>query len=160
MQTYRATYVSPLGSIDIASDECGRLVNVDLNSTAAATPVPEPCAEIVRQLEQYFRGERETFDIDVVPQGTPFQKQVWRELQNINYGQTISYGELARRIGKPSAVRAVGGANNRNPIPIVIPCHRVIGSDGALVGFGGGLDIKRALLAHEGALAQQLDLGL
>jgi len=105
--------------------------------------------ETARQLEQYFAGRRQTFDLPLDPDGTPFQREVWAELTRIPYGTTTSYAELARRIGRPSAVRAVGAANGANPIPIVIPCHRVIGRDGALTGFGGGLDRKRFLLELE-----------
>lgn len=105
--------------------------------------------EARRQMDAYFSGELERFDLPLAPQGTPFQQTVWRELLKISYGETISYGELARRIGNPKASRAVGSANGSNPIPIVIPCHRVIGSDGKLTGYGGGLKIKEELLALE-----------
>ena len=108
-------------------------------------------ARAERQLEEYFAGERRAFDLPLGPVGTPFQRRVWAALERIPYGETISYGELARRVGNPSASRAVGAANGRNPIPIVIPCHRVIGSTGKLTGFGGGLDVKRALLDLETA---------
>lgn len=103
----------------------------------------------IRQLRAYFAGELETFDLDLAPEGTPFQQKVWNELLKIPYGETISYGELARRIGNPNASRAVGLANGSNPIPIIIPCHRVIGSNGTLTGYGGGLPIKEKLLALE-----------
>lgn len=105
--------------------------------------------EAMRQLELYFEGRLKEFTLKLVPQGTPFQLSVLIALQEVPYGETISYGELARRIGKPKAYRAVGAANARNPLPIVIPCHRVIGSNGSLVGFGGGLDIKQKLLDFE-----------
>lgn len=108
--------------------------------------------EAVRQLNAYFAGTLKAFDLPLAIDGTPFQATVWRTLQTIPYGRTWSYGELARRIGRPEASRAVGAANGRNPIPIIIPCHRVIGSNGALTGFGGGLPIKRRLLSLEGAL--------
>lgn len=101
------------------------------------------------QLEEYFAGRRREFDIELAPRGTPFQDSVWRELRNIPYGASISYAELARRVGRPSAYRAVGAANGANPWPIVVPCHRVIGSDRSLTGFGGGLEAKRALLRLE-----------
>lgn len=104
------------------------------------------------QLDEYFAGERQHFELPLHPVGTAFQLAVWQELRRIPYGTTISYGELARRIGKPQAVRAVGAANGRNPLPIVVPCHRVIGADGSLTGFGGGLPIKRHLLDLEQAL--------
>jgi len=102
-----------------------------------------------RQLAQYFAGERRAFDLPLAAGGTDFQRAVWRALERIPYGTTISYGELARRVGNPRASRAVGAANGRNPLPIVVPCHRVIGGDGRLTGFGGGLPIKEALLALE-----------
>ena len=109
----------------------------------------EYLGETVRQLRAYFAGELEAFDLPLAPQGTPFQLAVWKRLCEIPYGETISYGELARRVGNPNASRAVGLANGSNPIPIVIPCHRVIGSNGKLTGYGGGLPIKEKLLALE-----------
>jgi methylated-DNA-[protein]-cysteine S-methyltransferase len=110
-----------------------------------------PFAGAVRELEEYFAGERRTFTVPLAPRGTPFQLSVWRALRAIPYGETLSYGELARRVGSPAGARAVGLANGANPLPIIVPCHRVIGADGSLTGFGGGLAIKRALLALEGA---------
>jgi methylated-DNA-[protein]-cysteine S-methyltransferase len=110
---------------------------------------PAKLAFARKQLEEYFAGERQTFDLPLHPLGTAFQVQVWRALAKIPYGTTISYAELARRIDQPQAVRAVGAANGRNPLPIVLPCHRVIGSDGSLTGFGGGLPTKRFLLGME-----------
>lgn len=101
------------------------------------------------QLEAYFRGELTRFELPLAPEGTPFQRKVWEELRRIPYGTTVSYGEVARRLGRPSACRAVGLANGRNPLPIVVPCHRVIGADGSLTGYGGGLPRKRALLELE-----------
>jgi methylated-DNA-[protein]-cysteine S-methyltransferase len=106
-------------------------------------------AGVARQLEEYFAGERTTFDIPLRMQGGPFEREVWAELRQIPYGETASYGEIARRVGKPHAPRAVGAANGRNPIAIIVPCHRVIGSDGTLTGYGGGLERKRALLDLE-----------
>lgn len=107
-------------------------------------------AEAARQLSEYFAGRRRAFDLPLAPQGTAFQQAAWAALAAIPYGQTRSYAEQARAIGKPSATRAVGAANGRNPLPIVLPCHRVIGASGALTGFGGGIAVKRWLLAHEG----------
>lgn len=109
-----------------------------------------PLAEAVRQLSEYFAGKRREFDLPLRLQGTAFQQRVWRELTEIPYGETWSYGQLAKRIDKPSASRAVGLANGRNPISILVPCHRVIGADGSLTGYGGGLERKQWLLAHEG----------
>ena len=105
--------------------------------------------DAIRQLREYFAGERKTFSLPLCPEGTDFQRAVWSELRKIPYGETISYKQLACRIGKPKAVRAVGAANGANPIPIIIPCHRVIGHDGSLTGFGGGLPLKKRLLQLE-----------
>ena len=112
------------------------------------------------QLREYFDGTRRAFDLPLRPQGTAFQMDVWRMLATIPWGATWSYADLARAIGKPEAVRAVGAANGRNPLPIVLPCHRVIGADGSLTGFGGGLPIKAALLRLEGALPAQANVDL
>ena len=121
----------------------------------ALTPRPDwtlaPVEPAATQLREYFAGTRTTFDLQLAPAGTPFQRQVWAELRRIPHGQTRSYGELAERIGRPGAARAVGAANRNNPIAIVQPCHRVIGANGQLTGFAGGLDAKRTLLALEGA---------
>ena len=105
-----------------------------------------------QQLREYFAGARRGFDLPLAPQGTDFQRNVWWQLAEIPYGETISYAQLAMRVGKPSATRAVGAANGRNPLPIVLPCHRVIGANGSLTGFGGGLPTKQFLLHLEGAL--------
>jgi methylated-DNA-[protein]-cysteine S-methyltransferase len=110
---------------------------------------PDRFAEVIRQLTAYFSGELREFDLELAPEGTPFQLRVWRQLASIPYGTTVSYGEIARRIGSAKAVRAVGAANGRNPLPIVVPCHRVIGGDGSLTGYGGGLSVKEELLALE-----------
>jgi methylated-DNA-[protein]-cysteine S-methyltransferase len=111
-----------------------------------------PFRQAIRQLEAYFRGELRDFDLPLEPRGTEFQRRTWEALRSIPYGETISYAELARRVGNPRAARAVGTANGANPLPIVIPCHRVIGSNGKLAGYGGGLGIKEKLLVLEGAL--------
>ncbi len=108
-----------------------------------------PLLEAIDQLRAYFDGTRQAFDLPLAPDGTSFQQKVWRALQKIPCGETITYGELAARIGRPTASRAVGAANGQNPLPIVIPCHRVIGADGKLTGYAGGLKIKKALLDHE-----------
>jgi methylated-DNA-[protein]-cysteine S-methyltransferase len=109
----------------------------------------EPFREAIAQLDAYFAGRLRRFDLALAPEGTPFQREVWSALTDIPYGETVSYSELARRIGRPAAPRAVGAANGKNPLPIVVPCHRVIGANGALTGFGGGLAIKRRLLEVE-----------
>jgi methylated-DNA-[protein]-cysteine S-methyltransferase len=108
-----------------------------------------PFAKALAQLDAYFAGKLRRFELPLAAQGTSFQREVWSALTTIPYGETVSYRELAQRVSRPLASRAVGAANGRNPIPIVIPCHRVIGADGSLTGFGGGLEIKRRLLALE-----------
>ena len=113
--------------------------------------------DVVSQLTEYFEGKRRRFDLRLAPEGTPFQQRVWNALMDIPYGETISYGELAARIGQRSAARAVGLANGSNPLPIVIPCHRVIGANGTLTGYGGGLTIKQRLLALERGTRRLLD---
>jgi len=161
MVSYRAAFASAITDLVVEADADGRVLNVVFGSDDTVTgPVPEPCEPVIRQLREYFDQRRRSFDLVLAPSGTEFQQAVWQALQTIDCGDTISYAELARRIGKPTAVRAVGAANGRNPIPIIIPCHRVIGSDGSLTGFGGGLEVKRALLAHEGAGETQLALGI
>ena len=147
---------SPIGALLIAGDaESIRHIAFPKNGKPVR-PEPEwehsargPVGEAVRQLRDYFAGRRTEFDLPLAPDGTPFQRAVWRQLQDIPYGETISYGELARRVGNPKASRAVGSANGANPIPIVIPCHRVIAAGGKLAGFGGGLPVKQALLDLE-----------
>ena len=155
ISAFFATIASPLGPLLLASDNGGlreiRFPN-GKQSAKAKTEWQENSTqlkEVTRQLRAYFAGDLETFDLPLAPEGTPFQQQVWGELCKIPYGETISYGELARRIGNPNACRAVGLANGSNPIPIVIPCHRVIGANGKLTGYGGGLPIKEKLLALE-----------
>ena len=146
---------SPVGPLLLVADDSGlrRIDFVNGRTPAAADPQwhddAEPLRETIRQLRAYFAGELEAFDLTLAPAGTPFQRTVWNRLCEIPFGETISYGELARRIGNPNASRAVGLANGSNPIPIVIPCHRVIGSNGKLTGYGGGLPIKEKLLALE-----------
>ena len=152
---------SPVGRLLLAGD--GRsLIQVCFQSGPRPLRAPDgwradaaPFRPVITQLGEYFTGGRRKFDLPLAPQGTEFQRQVWRALTEIPYGKTISYGELATRIGNPSASRAVGLANGANPLPIIVPCHRVIGADGSLTGFGGGLPIKRKLLALEGAGADE-----
>lgn len=122
-----------------------------LRSTWAADPTFPPLAKALSQLERYFQKDLLQFDLDLYMLGTPFQQKVWKALQDIPYGQTRSYKQIAESIGQPAAVRAVGGANNRNPVSIIVPCHRVIGANGAMVGYGGGLSIKTTLLGLETA---------
>ena len=118
-------------------------------------PDGQPFAAASRQLREYFDGERTEFDVELALDGTAFQRRVWTALQNIPYGQTISYGQLADQIGQPSASRAVGLANGKNPVGIIVPCHRVVGADGSLTGYGGGIERKRFLLAHEQRVSGQ-----
>ena len=153
--TFYSQIESPVGPLLLAADDAGLRQILFANGRHPARPEsswkrdPAPLQETIRQLHAYFAGELEQFDLPLAPEGTPFQLEVWRRLCHIPYGETISYGELARRIGNPKASRAVGLANGSNPIPIVIPCHRVIGSNGKLTGYGGGLPIKEKLLALE-----------
>jgi methylated-DNA-[protein]-cysteine S-methyltransferase len=146
---------SPLGPLLLAADDAGLREILFVHGRHHAKPDPSwekdeaPLKGTIRQLRSYFAGKLENFDLALAPAGTPFQLEVWRRLCEIPYGETISYGELARRIGNPNASRAVGLANGSNPIPIVIPCHRVIGSNGQLTGYGGGLPLKEKLLALE-----------
>ena len=120
------------------------------------TETPEPFADAMAQLQSYFAGKLRSFDLPLDPQGTDFQRSAWTALLDIPYGETRSYSDIARAIGRPKAVRAVGAANGQNPISIVIPCHRVVGSNGDLTGFGGGLDVKQQLLTLEGSLSQKM----
>ena len=146
---------TPIGSLSLVVDGLGRLVAIEFpGRPVVAEPSRTRCGQAKRQLAEYFRGERQDFDLSLAPRGTAFQQQVWSALRGIPYGETISYGDLAARIGKPAAQRAVGSANGANPIPIVIPCHRVIASNGTLGGYAGGLGMKRQLLELEGALGQ------
>ncbi|HEX2669153.1 MAG TPA: methylated-DNA--[protein]-cysteine S-methyltransferase [Gammaproteobacteria bacterium] len=123
-------------------------------------PAEKPFREVKRQLKAYFDGKLRDFDLPLAPAGTEFQLKVWQALRTIPYGKTWSYGELARKVRRPNASRAVGAANGQNPIPVIVPCHRVIGADGSLTGFGGGLPIKQKLLALEGALPGGRQAGL
>jgi methylated-DNA-[protein]-cysteine S-methyltransferase len=152
--TFR-TLDSPIGPLTVAGD--GSVIT-NVRMTDQTHPPSdqnqwhhEPAAfsDAARQLEAYFGGELTRFDLVLRPEGTTFQRQVWNALLEIPYGETTSYGEIARRVGKPGAARAVGLANGHNPISIIVPCHRVIGADGSLTGYGGGLDRKLALLQLE-----------
>lgn len=146
---------SPIGRMLLVGDR-EKLLELHFSKELEKLHIPaewqedEPFfAETLRQLKEYFAGNRREFFLPIAPRGTPFQERVWQELCSIPYGETTSYGAIAARIGKPKACRAVGMANNKNPIPIIIPCHRIIGKDGSLTGFGGGLDVKRQLLDLE-----------
>ncbi len=150
------TYMeSPVGNLLLAADEAGLRHITFPADGVPAKPHPlwhentTPLRETMRQLRAWFAGELQDFNVALAPEGPAFHQRVWRELTNIPYGETISYGELARRVGSPKACRAVGRANGANPVPIVIPCHRVIGSNGKLTGYGGGIPRKEFLLALE-----------
>lgn len=153
-------YPSPLGTLYIAENE-NAITHVKWDGTwqtpdgtaENATPI---LLEAVRQLSEYFAGLRRVFDLPLAPQGTAFQLRTWQALRDIPFGQTRSYKQIAQAIGCPKGARAVGMANNRNPISILTPCHRVIGADGRLVGYAGGLDIKKQLLALERASTDNL----
>ena len=152
---YYSYMTSPLGPLLIAGDSAGlRLIHFQRGTTPP--PLPSDWHEdrqllgaAMEQIAAYFAGTLRQFSLALAPQGTPFQQAVWRALQDIPYGETTSYGALARQLGKPQAARAVGAANGQNPLALVIPCHRVVGSTGKLIGYAGGLDIKQALLAFE-----------
>jgi methylated-DNA-[protein]-cysteine S-methyltransferase len=154
-QLVRGYLDSPVGTLAVVVDGDGRLVSIDfLDPDRPLSPAhPEAgqrIAAVATQLREYFAGERREFDLELAPRGTEFQLQVWEALREIPWGETRSYGELASAIGRPAASRAVGAANGANPIPIVVPCHRVIGSNGSLTGYGGGLERKQTLLEIEG----------
>ena len=163
MHTRYTTHDSPVGPLLLAADDDGlRLIEFH-QSRHRIEPGDDwregdhPVLDLARlQLDEYFRGVRLGFELPLAPRGTAFQREVWQMLASIPYGDTISYAQLARQVGRPKAMRAVGAANGRNPLPIVLPCHRVIGADGSLTGFGGGLPTKRFLLQLEGALAREL----
>ena len=140
---------SPIGRLTLVASEHG-LRAVDWGAATKRRKQDSPLLQAAAmQLEEYFAGTRRALDLPLDLRGTPFQLRAWRALAEIPFGTTVTYGEQARRIGVPRAVRAIGAANGRNPLPIVLPCHRVIGADGSLTGYGGGLDVKRWLLAHE-----------
>jgi methylated-DNA-[protein]-cysteine S-methyltransferase len=146
---------SPVGRLLIAGDERGLHFVLFEQGRTPAAPAPgwqeDPAAvaDAVTQLREYFAGTRRRFDLPLAPSGTPFQRRVWEALRQVPYGETVSYGELARRVGCPNGSRAVGLANGANPLSIVVPCHRVVGASGRLVGYGGGLRAKQWLLALE-----------
>ncbi|MEM1228928.1 MAG: methylated-DNA--[protein]-cysteine S-methyltransferase [Pseudomonadota bacterium] len=149
------TMESPVGPLVLAGDDAAlTLIGFTTGPKAWSIDpgwvhVPTAFAVARGQLAEYFAGQREHFDLTLRPEGTEFQRAVWQALTRIPYGETCSYGDIAAAIGRPKAVRAVGAANGRNPLPIVVPCHRVIGSNGSLTGFGGGLENKERLLALE-----------
>lgn len=162
-----STQPSPIGELGLVATPAGRLLKISFLAHYSSTPHwtdtlaahdfdprrDDAALQLVRdQLSEYFGGDRTSFDLAFEPRGADFERAVWRLLQEIPYGETRSYGELADVVADADAARAVGGAVGHNPLPIVIPCHRVIGADGSLVGYGGGLRTKEWLLVHEGAL--------
>ncbi len=155
MKRYWDRIETPFGLFAAWVDEAGRLLRFRFRNDDAeqvdrdAEQNPEALREVHRQVAEYSAGNRQAFEFDLMPDGTEFDRQVWKALSDIPFGRTVSYGAIAKAIGQPGAARAVGAANNANPIALIVPCHRVIGSDGNLVGFGGGLPLKRRLLEHE-----------
>jgi methylated-DNA-[protein]-cysteine S-methyltransferase len=155
MDDLYTTFASPLGTLLAVGD--GRaLTRLDMQDAPRPTAIgprwrrdDDAFADARHQLEQYFAGTRREFELELEPRGNDFELRVWRSLLEIPYGETASYGEIARRVGSPDAARAVGVANARNPIAVIVPCHRVIGADGTLTGYGGGLERKRLLLDLE-----------
>ena len=150
MDIYKTYYKSPLGPIEISGMQ-DSILSVDFveDMLPGDADLPFCLKTCLKQIDEYFSGNRKEFLLKLDPQGTNFQRMVWQQLEKIPYGAVVSYGEIASIIGKPKAFRAVGSANGRNPIAIIIPCHRVVGSDGSLTGYGGGIWRKEWLLKHE-----------
>jgi methylated-DNA-[protein]-cysteine S-methyltransferase len=147
---------TPLGITKLEGDESGLTAITILNDElAVSTIIPEVLEDAVYQLQEYFDEKRQSFSLTLNPAGTDFQKRVWDELQNIPFGKTVSYLDLSKTLGNVKAIRAVAAANGKNPLWIVVPCHRVIGSDGSLTGYAGGLHRKKWLLDHESPVKQQ-----
>jgi methylated-DNA-[protein]-cysteine S-methyltransferase len=151
---------SPIGDLTLGADADGALTGLYMDVPGRPPPISGnaradfgPFAGVAEQLDEYFAGERHSFDVELRMAGTEFQRSVWDALRGIEYGETVSYGEIARRIDRPDEARAVGAANGANPVSIIVPCHRVIGADGSLTGYGGGLDRKRFLLELEHGVA-------
>ncbi|MGH8823319.1 MAG: methylated-DNA--[protein]-cysteine S-methyltransferase [Jiangellaceae bacterium] len=165
MTTYWTSVVSPLGPLLLTADDEGLTgLHMDGETHGPTAPRPDwvedaaPFAEVARQLDEYFAGDRTDFDLPLNPTGTPFQLQVWEALTAIPYGEVRSYGQIAEQLGRSGASRAVGLANGRNPIAVIVPCHRVIGASGSLTGYGGGLERKRLLLDLEARKSPQTSL--
>lgn len=156
MEIHKAYYMSKIGMLKICGNEEGiSLISFIENKDIKETPLEKihpSLINCINQLNLYFEGKLKEFDVKLNIEGTEFQKKVWKELMKIPYGKTVSYLDIAKAIGNEKAVRAVGGANNKNKLPIIIPCHRVIGKNGSLIGYTGGLPKKEWLLKHEGAL--------
>lgn len=148
---------SPIGVIEIVGNSEGvsSILFKDDDSLAISENIPKELNDVVTQLQEYFEGKRSTFNAKISPKGTDFQKRVWNELLNIPFGKTLNYQQIANKLGDPKVIRAAASANGKNPISIIIPCHRVIGSDGSLTGYAGGLHRKKWLLEHENPWQQQ-----
>ena len=146
--TFSTQFPTIVGALTLEGDDRA-LTRVGFGAAGAPQGDAKAVARAAIQLEQYFAGERKEFDVDLELDGTEFERRVWDEVRAIPYGQTASYAEIARRIGRPDACRAVGRANGRNPLAVIVPCHRVVGSDGSLTGYAGGIAMKRALLDLE-----------
>ena len=160
---------SPIGTLTLVADDDALVEvwfpnhrerdggpSIDERDGAVFDPEHAILRHASEQLGEYFAGSRTTFDVPLAPEGTPFQRAAWRALSTIPFGETVSYGEQARRLGDPHKARAVGAANGRNPLPIIVPCHRVVGSNGRLTGFGGGVESKAWLLDHERAVRNDI----
>lgn len=149
-------YKTPIGTAEIVGNEHGiQSISVLDDEIETSVSIPESLQDCVSQLDEYFKGKRTDFDLKLNPEGTPFQQLVWKELSNIPYAKTRTYLEQTKQIGDPKAIRAVASANGKNPIWIVVPCHRVIGSNGSLTGYAGGIWRKKWLLNHESPVKQQ-----
>lgn len=148
---------TPIGVLEIKGDEKGlaSVYFIDSDNKKISEIIPEELSSAVFQLKEYFEGKRTNFSLKLSPQGTDFQKKVWLQLQEIPFGKTTSYQQMANQLGDPKVIRAAASANGKNPISIIIPCHRVIGSDGSLTGYAGGLHRKKWLLEHESPVKQQ-----
>ena len=146
--TFSTKFSSSVGPLTLEGDDVA-LTRVGFGEAGAPQGDAKAVAVAAIQLEQYFAGERTEFELDLELEGTPFERRVWDEVKAIPYGETATYAEIAERIGRPGACRAVGRANGRNPVAVIVPCHRVIGSDGSLTGYAGGIEMKRALLDLE-----------
>ncbi|THD69411.1 methylated-DNA--[protein]-cysteine S-methyltransferase [Robertkochia marina] len=151
---YRASINTPIGTAILEGTEQGLSRFTLSEEEATHTNIPPCLEEPIRQITEYFNGQRTTFSLQLVPKGTPFQRSVWTALEKIPYGSTVSYAELSKKLGDIKAIRAVAAANGKNPLWIIIPCHRVIGSDGSLTGYAGGLWRKKWLLSHEQGFSQ------
>jgi len=152
---FEAYYKSPIGNLRIISNDRDIIKIEFTNDFFKMSMTPFQIQNCISQLDEYFRGERKEFSVEINPSGTEFQSKVWNLLKKIPYGKTLSYLELSKQFGDEKAIRAIASANGKNPIPIIIPCHRVIGNDGKLTGYAGGLLKKQWLLEHEGAIKQR-----